>query len=149
VFLGRGPEPREGAETAEEPEQEDDGDHMPKAPAAALVLLLAAGLGWGLVPGLPDAAAGAAARLVSRPAVVDAVLGGRAGAAAGGHGEPLTTAAWLWGLASAALAAGLACTRGGAPAVLRTLHSGRVGDSVAWIAVGAALVASVFALALA
>ena len=42
------------------------------------MLLLAAGLAWGLVPGLTDAAAGAAARLVDRPAVVDAVLRGGA-----------------------------------------------------------------------
>jgi multicomponent Na+:H+ antiporter subunit D len=31
---------------------------------------------------------------------------------------------------------------------LRELHSGRVGDYVAWLAVGAALVAGVFALTL-
>jgi multicomponent Na+:H+ antiporter subunit D len=149
VFLGVGPEPREGPQTSEEPEEEDDsGRHLPKAPAAAAVLLLAGGLAWGLVPGLMDAAAGAAARLIDRPAVVDAVLRGGGGAAAPGHGEPLTAMAWVWGLVSAALAVGLAFTRGGAPATLRALHSGRVGDSVAWIAVGAALVASVFALTL-
>ena len=149
VFVGRGVVPREGPETAEEPEEEADvGRRLPKAPAAAAVLLLAAGLAWGLVPGLTDAAAGAAARLIDRPAVVDAVLRGGTGFVPSGHGEPLTTAAWLWGLTSGALAVALACTRGGAPAPLRALHSGRVGDSVMWIAVGAAAVASVFALAL-
>ena len=149
VFIGRGVRPREGPETAEEPEEEgDSGDRLPKAPTAAAVLLLAAGLAWGLVPGLTDAAAGAAARLIDRPGVVDAVLRGGTGLVPPGHGEPLTTAAWLWGFASGALAVGLACTRGGAPSPLRALHSGRVGDSVMWIAVGAALVASVFALTL-
>jgi hypothetical protein len=149
VFVGRGVTPREGPETAEEPEEEaDGGDRLPKAPTVAAVLLLVAGLAWGLVPGLTDAAAGAAARVIDRPAVVDAVLRGGSGAAPPGHGEPLTTAAWLWGLASAALAVGLACTRGGAPSPLRALHSGRVGDSVMWIAAGAAAVASAFALTL-
>jgi multicomponent Na+:H+ antiporter subunit D len=149
VFVGRGVTPREGPETAEEPEEEaDSGDRLPKAPTAAAVLLLAGGLAWGLVPGLTDAAAGAAARLIDRPAVVDAVLRGGTALVPPGHGEPLTTAAWLWGFASGALAVGLACTRGGAPSPLRALHSGRVGDSVMWIAVGAAAVASVFALTL-
>ena len=59
VFVGRGVRPREGPETAEEPEDEaDSGDRLPKAPTAAAVLLLAAGLAWGLVPGLTDAADG-------------------------------------------------------------------------------------------
>jgi multicomponent Na+:H+ antiporter subunit D len=149
VFLGIGPEPREGPETSEEPEEEDDGGRrIARAPAAAAVLLLVAGLAWGLVPGLMDGAATAAARLVDRRAVVDAVLGPGALTVPHAEGEPLTAMAWVWGVVSAALAVALAFTPGGAPRALRALHSGRVGDSVAWIAVGAALVASVFALAL-
>ncbi len=149
VFLGRGPRPEPGPTAADEPEQEDEGGRrLPKAPAAAMLALLTGGLAWGLVPGLSDAAAGAAARLLDHRAITEAVLGDRMPAAAPGHGEPLSTAAWLWGLASGALAVGLAFTRRGAPTPLRALHSGRVGDSVAWIVVGAALVASVFALTL-
>ncbi|MGZ4278847.1 MAG: complex I subunit 5 family protein [Solirubrobacteraceae bacterium] len=149
VFLGRGPMPRPGPTAADEPESEDEGGRrLPKAPATAAALLLAGGLAWGLVPGLTAAAAGAAARLADPGAIAAAVLGAGAGPVAPGHAEPLTTSAWLWGLASGALAVGLACARGGAPSALHALHSGRVGDSVAWIAVGAALVASVFAAGL-
>ena len=150
VFLGRGPRPEPGPTAADEPEHEDEqGRRLPKAPAAAMLALLAGGLVWGLVPGLADAATAAAARLVDRHGVVAAVLQGATGTAPPGQAAPLTTAAWLWGFASAALAVALAFTTASAPAPLRALHSGRLGDSVAWIAVGAALLASVFALTLA
>jgi hypothetical protein len=63
-------------------------------------------------------------------------------------GEAPTAAAWLWGVASAVLAIAIAGLRTVPVGVLRDLHSGRVGDYVAWLATGTALVAVVFALSL-
>jgi hypothetical protein len=53
------------------------------------------------------------------------------------------------GAASAGLAVVLALLRTMPEGPLRSVHSGRIGDYVAWTAVGAAAVASRFALTLA
>jgi hypothetical protein len=63
-------------------------------------------------------------------------------------GEAPTTAAWLYGLASGALAVAVALLRTMPEGPLRALHSGRIGDYVAWTAVGAAAIATVFAVTL-
>jgi hypothetical protein len=52
-------------------------------------------------------------------------------------------------LASGLLAIGFALLRTTPEGPLRALHSGRIGDYVAWTAAGAAAIASVFALTLA
>ncbi|WP_330336401.1 complex I subunit 5 family protein [Streptomyces sp. NBC_00557] len=139
VFLGLGPQPEEaGSEletsgSEEEPETRGRLSRIPDTMRTVPAVLLAAALAVGAVPGFGD--------LVAR-AVNEAGSGG-AHASAGwtAHGV-------LLGLASTALAvalAGLAVTRPdwtAAPdwaAPLRRLQSGHVGDYVAWLLMGAAV----------
>jgi multicomponent Na+:H+ antiporter subunit D len=133
--------------------------------APALALLVVA-LGAGLVPQLADGIASASARFASSAAYERLVLAG--------NGEPLhdvssgsaTSEAVLYGFASvggALVVAGIALERSRFPEAikgisrgvfrggldrLRRLHSGRVGDYVAWLVFGAALVGGTFALTL-
>jgi multicomponent Na+:H+ antiporter subunit D len=131
------------------------------------ILLLAGALALGLWPGLAGRVAAAAERFTDRPAYAAAVLQGTTGEA------PLTAHAARGSLAvpaslavlSALLGAGLALAalrprrsptgrlaraagRVWAPtaAVLRDLHSGNVGDSVAWLVVGLAGFGTLLAL---
>jgi multicomponent Na+:H+ antiporter subunit D len=148
VFLGIGPKPPPSRTTAPDEAGEDPADHgrAPRPAVVASVTLVALGLAWGLVPGLVDAATAATARFVDRPAYVAEVLHGAAATAAAPHGAGPTATAWLWGAASGLLAIGVACLRTVPAGPLRDLHSGRIGDYVAWLAAGAALVAGAFAL---
>jgi multicomponent Na+:H+ antiporter subunit D len=118
------------------------------------VLLLAAALALGLVPGLAGEVEAAAASFTDRPAYAAAVLQGddpAPPAPLAGPGLPRGPAVWsllsaLLGLAVAA--AWLAPGRLPAPvraagralaapaALLRGLHSGHIGDSVTWLVVG-------------
>jgi multicomponent Na+:H+ antiporter subunit D len=150
VFLGRGPVPPSHPACREADEQESELERG-RAPWATVVtgsVLLAGGLAWGLIPGVVDAATHAAARFTDHAGYLATVLRGATPAAPPSHGEGPTTAAWIYGLASAGLAVALAFTRTVPEGPLRTLHSGRIGDYVAWAAVGAAAVAVVFALTL-
>jgi multicomponent Na+:H+ antiporter subunit D len=150
VFLGRGakPPPSRSAGTEEAGEDPAERERPARAPVVVAFALVALGLAWGLVPGLVDAVSGAAAHFVDRPAYAATVLRDASphvpSVAAKGPG----LAAWLYGLASAGLAVGVAFVRTVPEGPLRELHSGRVGDYVAWLATGAAVVAGVFALTL-
>jgi multicomponent Na+:H+ antiporter subunit D len=148
VFLGRGPKPPPGRGTGLGEAGEDPAEHGRAALATvvASVVLVTLGLAWGLIPGLVDAATGAAARFVDRPAYADAVLRGAAAHVPAPAGAGPTTAAWLWGVASAGLALVVACAPTVPSGPLRSLHSGRIGDYVAWLAAGTALVAGAFAV---
>jgi multicomponent Na+:H+ antiporter subunit D len=150
VFLGRGPVPpsHPACREADEGESELERGRAPWATVATGSVLLAVGLAWGLVPGVVDAATHAAARFTDHAGYVAAVLRGASPSAPASHGEAPTTAAWLYGLASAGLAIALAFVRTVPEGPLRALHSGRIGDYVAWAAVGAAAVAVVFAVTL-
>ncbi|HEY7618732.1 MAG TPA: proton-conducting transporter membrane subunit [Solirubrobacteraceae bacterium] len=150
VFLGRGPKPPRSRVTgaSESGDEPIERGRAPLAGVVASVMLVALGLLWGLVPGLIDAVTGAAAHFVDRSAYAAAVLHDTAPRPPGTPGEGLTTAAWLYGAASAALAVVIACMPTVPVGALRDLHSGRVGDYVAWLAAGTALVAGVFALTL-
>jgi multicomponent Na+:H+ antiporter subunit D len=150
VFLGRGPVPprHPACREADEEESELERGRAPWATVVTGSVLLAGGLAWGLIPGVVDAATHAAARFTDHTGYLAAVLHGATPSAPPSHGEPPTTAAWLYGLASAGLAVALAFARTVPEGPLRTLHSGRIGDYVAWAAVGAAAVAAVFALTL-
>jgi multicomponent Na+:H+ antiporter subunit D len=150
VFLGRGPRPprhvaTRGAEAEEAPAERG---RTPTATIATGVVLLVLGLAWGLVPGLLDAATGAAARFTDRAAYAAEVLRGAAAAVPSPAGKAPTTAAWLYGAASGLLAVALAFARTVPEGPLGPLHSGRTGDYVAWLAAGAAVVAGIFALSL-
>jgi multicomponent Na+:H+ antiporter subunit D len=150
VFLGRGPHPPpHPACRAGDEESELERGRAPWATIATGTTLLVLGLAWGLVPGLIDAATHAAARFTDHAGYAASVLHGSAASAPGPRGEPLSGAAWLYGLASGVLAIGFALLRTMPEGPLRALHSGRIGDYVAWTAVGAAAIASVFALTLA
>jgi multicomponent Na+:H+ antiporter subunit D len=149
VFLGRGPvPPRHPACREADEEAELERDRMPWATIATGTALLALGLAWGLVPGLIDAATAAAARFTDHTGYAATVLRGTAVRAQAPAGEAPTTAAWLYGLASGALAVAVALLRTMPEGPLRALHSGRIGDYVAWTAVGAAAIATVFAVTL-
>ena len=121
------------------------------------VLLLAGALAIGLAPGLAGAVQDAADRFTDRPAYAAAVLqGARDPASSRPHPPVHLTSPALWAVLSALLGLGLALAvlypdrlpvhlRGGvarvwdpAAAMLRGLHSGHVGDSVAWLVVGLA-----------
>jgi multicomponent Na+:H+ antiporter subunit D len=130
---------------------EDELTDRGRAPLTTVVVsvaLVALGLAWGLVPGLVDAATGASARFVDSRAYAAEVLRGAAASVPAPPGEGPSTASWLYGLASGALAIAVAALPRVPAGPLRDLHSGRVGDYVAWLATGAALVAGVFALTL-
>jgi multicomponent Na+:H+ antiporter subunit D len=124
------------------------------------VVLLAGSIAWGVAPGLVDTVGRAAAAFTDRTGYAAAVLQGRvvhAAVPATLHGPTVTGV--LYALASLVVAVGFAAItlRGSArmPAsiarwldALRGLHSGRPGDYVAWMAVGAATLAGLFAAAL-
>jgi multicomponent Na+:H+ antiporter subunit D len=150
VFLGRGPRPPRSPKAPAREAGEDPAERGRPALATVLasLVLVALGLVWGLVPGLVDAVTGAAAHFVDRSAYAATVLHGAPARPPGIHGEGPTAAAWLWGFASAALAIAIAALPTVPVGALRDLHSGRVGDYVAWVATGTALVAVVFALTL-
>jgi multicomponent Na+:H+ antiporter subunit D len=131
------------------------------------VLLLAGALALGLAPGLAGRVEAAAERFIDRPAYAAAVLQGTteegpaiAHAAGGSLAVPAALAV-LSALLGAALALAAlrprrrpagplarAAGRVWAPtaAVLRDLHSGNVGDSVAWLVVGLAGFGALLAL---
>ncbi|MEU9101974.1 complex I subunit 5 family protein [Streptomyces sp. NPDC048361] len=134
VFLGLGPRPLgdPGYETSgddEEPETEGRIGRVPVTMTAVPAALLAGALAVGLVPGVAAAV-------------------GRAFDASAPHAPHWALPGVLLGLASTALAVGLAgiAVRGPArrePSTwaepLRRLHSGHIGDYVAWLLVGTAL----------
>ncbi|WP_328350329.1 complex I subunit 5 family protein [Streptomyces sp. NBC_00445] len=141
VFLGLGPHPEEhaGYETTGSGEEPETGQRLSRIPdtmTAVPALLLAGALTVGVAPGFGDVVA---------HAVNEA---GSGGAHVSVHWTPVGV---LLGLLSTLLAAGLAAvavTRPGLLAApewalpLRRLQSGHVGDYVAWMLVGAALLAA-------
>jgi multicomponent Na+:H+ antiporter subunit D len=163
VFLGIGPrgEPDESSDEAvEEAEAESDQSHdsTPVLMWATAVVLLAAGMAWGLVPGLPHAALEAATRFTDTRAYAGAVLHGTTQAAAGAARVAPSTASYLYGV-GAVLGALLVASAGVVrlrsldlvrPVFvrLRALHSGHVGDYVAWFTTGVAVIGTAFALTL-
>ncbi|MFD9820160.1 complex I subunit 5 family protein [Streptomyces violascens] len=134
VFFGLGPRPlgSPGYETSgggEEPETEGRLGRVPVTMIAVPAVLLAGALAAGLTPGLASA--------VGRTFDPEAF-----------HAPHWTVTGVLLGIASAVLAAGLsgAAVRGPAShepyawtEPLRRLHSGHIGDYVAWLLVGTAL----------
>jgi multicomponent Na+:H+ antiporter subunit D len=179
VFFGWG-QAEEGGEDfpiagdEADPELEHPRDRVPRTLTVTMVALVAGGLALGLVPGLPDDAVGAAARLVDRPAYAAAVLDG--GASPGAvvavpspravHVPSPGVRDWLLAFLSLAGALALAATAltrgplrelpGGAAGRglrtglrgLRALHSGHVGDYVTWLVVGTVALAAAWAASL-
>jgi multicomponent Na+:H+ antiporter subunit D len=138
VFYGLGPKPRVGSPyettgTGEEPETRHRLRGIPDTMTAVPAVLLAASLAVGVAPGF----AGVVAHSVNEA--------GSGGAFASPH---WTAAGALLGLASTVLALGLAALAVSRPELLgerswtlplRHLQSGHIGDYVAWVLAGAAL----------
>jgi multicomponent Na+:H+ antiporter subunit D len=171
VFLGLGaaedallsPEPDEEREVERAPERSDV---LMLVPTAALVL---AGIGLSLVPGLEHHLAHAGGAFENRHSYAATVLHGRVAHEAVGSLAllKLPAASVAWGaiaLVGAIVLALLALYRerlvsrrtreralgvaGGGLDVLRNLHSGVIGDYVAWLTFGVAALGGLFALAL-
>jgi multicomponent Na+:H+ antiporter subunit D len=150
IFLGRATVTEAAAgerEAGAEAEEPGPGGIALWLPATALVGL---GTVWGLVPGLAAAAAEAAAAFTDRAGYIAVVLHGT-----GMPGAPVDAAsadatAWALGLASCglALALSLPARLPAVPPALRALHSGRVGDYLAWLAAGTAALSLAFWLGL-
>ncbi|MEU1374202.1 complex I subunit 5 family protein [Streptomyces triculaminicus] len=165
VFLGAGERGRaEEPETAggeEEPEtaggeeEPETGRRIRPAPppmVSVAVALLAGALAVGTVPALAEATYAASSAFLDHAGYAATVLGGRAGGGQPGHEAAAHGGAWwTWtgaalGLLSAALAVvlaaaavvGLVPSRGWS-APLRRLHSGHIGDYVAWTTAGIGL----------
>ncbi len=169
VFLGLGPRQAEApgprGEVSERAETQPSREAAPLTMAAPAVALLALALLAGLWPGLSAGAQAAAARFLDGPAYAARVLHGASPARARAPAdEPLAAPAFRAAVvAGAAVALALvvlrrkrlpagvraAVARAWNPAIraLRALHGGRIGDSVVWLAVGAALLAGVCLLA--
>jgi multicomponent Na+:H+ antiporter subunit D len=160
IFLGLGGRPQAQPEqTSGGGEQEETERSLSRTPAgmlAAMVLLLAGGAAVGMVPWLAAAVSRGAELFTDRGGYVAQAL-----LEAPGHTPGASPAvAWtppglLLGLLSTALAAatagfGLYGRRSavGLPPVLRRLHSGHVGDYVAWLVAGATLLAALVGLPL-
>jgi multicomponent Na+:H+ antiporter subunit D len=129
-----------------------------------MLALATAGVLVALYPGLPGSAERSAERFVDRPSYTAAVLGGRTSPL---PAEPpphrVTLSSLLYGTGSALGAVLLAAlslveprrrlatlTERAAPvvAVLRTAHSGHVGDYVAWLTAGSAALGVLLTLGL-
>jgi multicomponent Na+:H+ antiporter subunit D len=170
VFCGWGPvDPPDDPEAQEALEEQAETlaphERTPVTMVAPAVVLMAAAIVIGLVPGLVHAVEHAAAHFRDHAAYARAVL---SGAARFADTEPsrLTATDFLYGTVSAlgavAVAAAALFGRGLAGAlprplvggadrglsVLRELHSGHVGDYVAWLTVSLAGIGGLFALSL-
>jgi multicomponent Na+:H+ antiporter subunit D len=121
--------------------------------------MVVAAIAWGLVPGLIDAAARAAAAFVDSRGYAAQVLDGRAVPVAAPELAHPGVTAYLYAAGSLALALAVAAVAlarvpalpaplGRAVDALRRIHSGRPGDYVAWTVGGAAALGGVFAVTL-
>jgi multicomponent Na+:H+ antiporter subunit D len=161
VFAGwgdRAPVDPMGEAEEDEGVQEAEGWTLRPWMWATGAVLVAASLVWGLVPGLVDAAAQAAATFTDASGYAAAVLDGRAISALPPpvHGPGATSFLYAAGSVGAALAVAVYGLRGEAlpapvrPVVdrVRALHSGHPGDYVAWGALGTTVLTALFALTL-
>ncbi|MEU9044263.1 MULTISPECIES: complex I subunit 5 family protein [unclassified Kitasatospora] len=162
VFWGVGPVPaiRQGEDETtgdgEEPEIRGPERSLPPTMPAVPAVLLATGLVLGCVPAVATAVARGAATFTDPARYAAAVL------PATGPGPAAVAAMADWtgaGIALGLLSAGLACALATAAAlrprptdpapsamhVLRRLHSGHLGDYLAWLAVGVAVLCAAIA----
>ncbi|MFJ8159970.1 complex I subunit 5 family protein [Streptomyces sp. NPDC096136] len=162
VFFGVGPVPRarpaDDVTTGEgeEPEIREPERNLPPMMLAVPATLLGLGLLLGCVPAVATALAGGAAAFTDPARYTAAVTptGGPAAAAVAGEAG-WTGAGIALGLLSAGLACALATTAALRPTparpalplvrVLRRLHSGHLGDYLAWLALGVAVLCAAIA----
>jgi multicomponent Na+:H+ antiporter subunit D len=161
IFLGVGTPPQTQDDTRGSDEQPETTQHLGKIPLtmlAPVVTLLAGGLMVGVLPGLATLAHDAASQLLDHTGYAAAALDGITAVPLPVPVESWTMSGLLLGLLSVLLAlmvaaAGLYSDRlpwllSQAPAVLtlpfrvlRTAHSGHLGDYVVWLLVGVTLLA--------
>jgi multicomponent Na+:H+ antiporter subunit D len=161
IFLGVGTPPQTQGDTRGSDEQPETTQHLGKIPLtmlAPVVTLLAGGLTVGVLPGLATLAHDAASQLLDHTGYAAAALDGITAVPLPVPVESWTMSGLLLGLLSVLLAlmvaaAGLYSDRlpwllSQAPAVLtlpfrvlRTAHSGHLGDYVVWLLVGVTLLA--------
>jgi multicomponent Na+:H+ antiporter subunit D len=146
VFLGAGARAPEDALTHGDPGEADTERRTSMLLWGPAALLAVGAVAWGVVPGVSASVARGAATFTGAASVPHVAV------------EPQ---AWLYAIASTLLAAGVAATALSgraqrAPAGARTalrrvreLHSGRIGDEVAWMAAGFAAIATALVLAVA
>lgn len=165
AYLGLGDPPEEEQSSDTTPGEESPEDRLsgptPATMLAAIVLLLLGGLAVGLVPGLGTATADAAQRLIDGPGYARQLLADAPPAPL----EPEPAATWtttgvVLGLVSAVLALlvaavglwtrrmRLAAVLDAAMRPLHRLHTGHIGDYVAWMFTGMAVVAALVGLPL-
>jgi multicomponent Na+:H+ antiporter subunit D len=176
IWRGLGPVPEEprgsgpgGQGETEDEEQREmpvEEHHVRVSLLAPIGILLAGSLAVGAVPGVARAVSSAAAGFVDRAGYVGSALQGTPGAPS----QPLPEAAWtptgvLLGLLSAVLAVAVAALALWAPRLpellrtaarpvaaplrmLRRVHSGHIGDYVAWLFLGTAAVGALIGLPL-
>lgn len=168
IFLGLGAGgPPEATEEETAGEEEEPPERTPAVMFAPAVLLALAALAIGLVPGTVEAFEGAAVQFANGSSYLAAVLhagdappieaGPPYSAPASAYVYSAVTLAAAVAVATATLFAdripGAARQRAGALAAraanpLRALHSGHIGDYVAWLVAGVALLGGSFAIAL-
>jgi multicomponent Na+:H+ antiporter subunit D len=168
VFLGWGAAPSRRATRAEEtwPEEEGPATRTPGVMFVPTLALSAAALAVGLIPGMADGVQAAAQRFIAGPSYARTVIEGAAPASLPSpppHSTPLHAYVYaaitlgvavafaslaLWGDRLGVVhGRGLATLGGRAIAPLRALHSGHIGDYVAWLVAGVAALGGAFAIA--
>jgi multicomponent Na+:H+ antiporter subunit D len=168
IFIGVGPRKDPAIVEAPAPNEVDPEldfphDRVPRMLTVPALVLAAAGLAVGLVPGLRDALGAAGERFVDRPGYVSAVLHGHGpGDISAGLPAPgaldvvlgLVTVLGAVGVAYLSLAPArprlhrVGVVTGEAINRLRWIHSGYVGDYVTWLVAGAAVLGGLFAVTL-
>jgi multicomponent Na+:H+ antiporter subunit D len=163
VFLELGPPPKpakSGRKADEESEVETEQSHAttPALLALPAAALLAAGLAWGVLPGLTHSLIAAAAHFTDHSGYRRVVLSGATSTPLVPATRGPTPASYLYGVAAAIAAAAVAAVAlyvdrlprpaARALAALRALHSGHIGDYVAWLSIGVATLGGAFALTL-
>ncbi|MEV4754242.1 complex I subunit 5 family protein [Micromonospora sp. NPDC049559] len=161
IFLGRGrrpsaAHPEQATGAARESETESRPSRTPVTMLLAIGLLLAGGAAVGVVPALAAGASRGAELFTDRDGYLGQVLSGaRPAGTSAAPAVGWSPAGVLLGLLSAALALAIAALflrpgparaalarLDGPMLLLRRLHSGHVGDYVAWLFLGAALLAA-------
>ena len=163
VFLELGPPPKQespGSKADDESEVETAQPHrtIPKALALPAAGLLAAGLAWGVIPGLTHSLIVAAAHFTDHSGYERSVLSGVSGTPAVPGTRGPSAASYVYGVGATVAAVAVAVLalyveRLPRPASrllagLHALHSGRIGDYVAWLSIGVATIGGAFALGL-
>jgi len=168
IFLGLGEGgPPQATEEETAPEEEAPPERTPAVMFVPAVLLALAALAVGLVPGMVEAFEGAAVQFANGSSYAAAVLhGGNAPPIEAGPAYSAPASAYLYSaltlvgaLAVAAVmlfgyrtpraaSRRLSAVAARAVAPLRAVHSGHIGDYVAWLVVGVALLGGSFAIAL-